>query len=274
MTTPDLEGLAREHEEIAHCAIWEAIIELGNAHQTGFFQTSRQDFHLTEARDCYDMAVTHRQAAALIRSAPAPGREEISNEIHIALQRLHYADLSWIAGSADGFERATLAIADHLLSALFHAPADPGGGREGVSEGVEVSLARIHALAVEGVSGSVRLEVSERMKVIRDALASPTPPAGDGWRMVPVEPTVAMVRAAINLEVAPDEPITDYLHTPGNSDEDRKIWEAVVPGIVSEAVFFHPSYSHREFMEAVLRQAYRAMIEAASPTSQGEGRGE
>lgn len=41
---------------------------------------------------------------------------------------------------------------------------------------------------------------------------------------------------------------------------------------VKEAVFFHPSYSHREFMEAVLRQAYRAMIEAASPTPQGEGR--
>lgn len=103
---------------------------------------------------------------------------------------------------------------------------------------------------------------------------SPLAKEAEGWKLVPVEPDKAMLRAALNLEVAPDEPITDYLHTPGNSDEDRKIWEAVVPGIVSEAVFFHPSYSHREFMEAVLRQAYRAMVEAASPTPQGEGRGE
>lgn len=122
MTTPDLEGLAREHEEKADFHGNEANIWS----QPGKMSAFRQQRASEEGA----LAQAHRQAAALIRSAPAPGREEISNEIHIALQRLHYADLLWIAGSADGFERATLAIADHLLSALFHAPADPGGGED------------------------------------------------------------------------------------------------------------------------------------------------
>lgn len=217
MTTPDLEGLAREHEEKADFHGNEANIWS----QPGKMSAFRQQRASEEGA----LAQAHRQAAALIRSAPAPGREEISNEIHIALQRLHYADLLWIAGSADGFERATLAIADHLLSALFHAPADPGGGREGVSEGVEVSLARIHALAVEGVSGSVRLEVSERMKVIRDALASPTPPAGDGWTIDRLRALVRFVWGYVDRH--PNEP--GPLGEPTDEAVDRIIAKHAAP---------------------------------------------
>jgi hypothetical protein len=66
MTTPDLEGLAREHEERAEVDERIAGMFLSN--------DPRAQHHRAKAQ-------AHRQSAALIRSAPAPGREEIARVI-------------------------------------------------------------------------------------------------------------------------------------------------------------------------------------------------
>ena len=139
-------------------------------------------------------ALTHRQAAALIRSAPAPGREEIARIIDpsawTTLDML-YAELVQRGGKPnparfkDGW---SLDKADAIL-ALFHAPAEAGGGEDEKKlcpECQGTGLQRIEGL------------YDDCPKCDGDGLVSPspTPPAGDGWRMVPVEPTEAMRDAA------------------------------------------------------------------------------
>ena len=128
MTTPDLEALAREHEEIAHLEIWDAIdCEWWGAiwEQAGRFDGAGRCF--SRARSLAASAQARRQAAALIR-AKAPGREEIEDAVEgLVMELMQAVHVHYQADEDPDFGEYARDYTCAIL-ALFHAPADPGGG--------------------------------------------------------------------------------------------------------------------------------------------------
>lgn len=127
MTTPDLEALAREHEEIAHLEIWDAIdCEWWGAiwEQAGGCIVAGRCF--SRARSLAASAQARRQAAALIR-AKAPGREEIAREFEKLLSP--YGRAASLT-EYDSGRRSAFGWARDAILALFHAPAEAGGGED------------------------------------------------------------------------------------------------------------------------------------------------
>ena len=187
--TNDLEALAREHEEKADALEADAVKWRSNAPAEGSYP-----YDVAMRRDAD--ALAHRQAAALIR-AKAPGREEISD-----------ADVSRVIDtfneglnlrSIEAFEASRIPAMRAALS-LFHAPAEAGGGEAWKPLLSEAVKALDEAeIVVAGSYGDRDFDAYVSLITrIKAALASPTPPAGDGWRMVPSgDMTPAMCDAAL-----------------------------------------------------------------------------
>ncbi len=147
-------------------------------------------------------ALTHRQAAALIRSAPAPGREEIARVIDPDAWLLfeNANVLTMMRPTVSEWRVApSLTKADAIL-ALFHAPADPGGGE--AIEPFVTWAASVMAGEAENVGNGFAPfnDADEYVEGItygdlRRLAKAPTPPAGDGWKLVPNVPTPEMIEA-------------------------------------------------------------------------------
>lgn len=118
MTTPDLEGLAKWHDEKAE--------ELKNSAHWSRASRDRSQIELAEQEEAE--ALLHRQVAALIRSAPAPGREEIEDAVEgLVTELMQAVHVHYQADEDPDFGEYARDYTCAIL-ALFHAPADPGGG--------------------------------------------------------------------------------------------------------------------------------------------------
>ena len=140
-------------------------------------------------------ALTHRQAAALIRSAPAPGREEIEDAVEgLVMELMQAVHVHYQADEDPDFGEYARDYTCAIL-ALFHAPAEAGGGEaigpfvtwaasvmEGEAENVGNGFAPFNDADeyVESITyGDLRLLAKA---------PSPTPPAGDGWEPIETAP--------------------------------------------------------------------------------------
>ena len=150
MTTPDLEALAREPiKTLADVLCWIDNM----AHATAYYEGKAND----DAIEGGDVL------RALIRSAPAPGREEIAKIIMESMWSPASGSVSWTPEKIDAAEAQAGHVADAILAilALFHAPAEAGGGE---------ARPAYAPLAVDHSTSVYEMPVA------------PTPPAGDGWR--------------------------------------------------------------------------------------------
>ncbi len=163
MTTPDLEGLARAVERLTAAAkSRRAGVNRDARHRRE--PVSEGEVHATIG----SVLLTDIEAvlAALIRSAPAPGREEIARIIDPSIWKtldMYFAEAVQRGGKPDRArykDGQSLAKADAIL-ALFHAPAEAGGGE---------ARPAYAPLAVDHSTSVYEMPVA------------PTPPAGDGWR--------------------------------------------------------------------------------------------